>query len=175
MCFGADFILRPCCHTKRKDSIWGLESPNSNSLISCTNRKNRNLCPIQTKKKKSKLLWFSPSLSSSNVPLHPHSHLPTLPSLWSVLGSAMMAWTATMASLILVWSSLSSSICSRRRIWAASFRVASEKKFILVSHWWFCFIGYMCPHCSTLQSVTIKKVGNHWLTPPQFALPVLLA
>ncbi len=71
-----------------------------------------------------------PALS---VPLHPHSHLPTLPSLWSVFGSAMMAWTATMASLILVWSSLSSSMCSRRRIWAASFRVASEEKKLFLT------------------------------------------
>ena len=37
----------------------------------------------------------------------------------------MMAWTATMASLIFVCSSLSSSMCSNRRIWAASLRTAS--------------------------------------------------
>lgn len=55
-------------------------------------------------------------------------HLPTLPSLWSVLGSAMMAWTATMASLILVCSSRSSSMCSRRRIWAASLITASGER-----------------------------------------------
>lgn len=56
----------------------------------------------------------------------------------------MMAWTATMASLILVWSSLSSSMCSRRRIWAASFRVASENTFIL---------GYNCE---------LRFVNDHW-------------
>lgn len=66
-------------------------------------------------------------------------HLPTFPSLWSVFGSAMMAWTATMASLILVWSSLSSSMCSRRKIWAASFRVASGKRrFYVFRTAWSC-------------------------------------
>lgn len=40
---------------------------------------------------KTQSLCFSPSLLFSCVPLHPRSHLPTLPSLWSVLGLAMMA------------------------------------------------------------------------------------
>lgn len=116
-----------------------LQIPDSNSLISCNNRKNTNsfMSNSYDRLLLSKSNWNPRSpVPSSSVPLHPHSHLPTLPSLWSVLGSAMMAWTATMASLILVWSSLSSSMCSRRRIWAASFRVASEEKFILLCHPW---------------------------------------
>lgn len=136
----------PCCSTKMKDSIWKLgiclafpQIPTSNTLISCNNRNNTNsFMSISNQERpflksnensRGSVLPFLPS----SVPLHPRSHLPTLPSLWSVLGSAMMAWTATMASLILVWSSLSSSMCSRRRIWAASFRVASEEKCILLS------------------------------------------
>lgn len=98
------------------------QQKNTNLFLSNSN-KNR----LFFSKIKLKLPLCIPSLSSG-TPLHPRSHLPTLPSLWSVLGSAMMAWTATMASLILVWSSLSSSMCSRRRIWAASFRVASERR-----------------------------------------------
>lgn len=81
------------------------------------------------KKKKIKTPIFQSFSSPFFVCLLPH--LPTFPSLWSVLGSAMMACTATMASLILVCSSRSSSMCSRRRIWAASFRVASGRKSIL--------------------------------------------
>lgn len=63
-------------------------------------------------------------------------HLPTFPRRWSVFGSAMMACTATMASLIFVWSSRSSSMCRSRRIRAASFRVASgcEKKTSAVNY-----------------------------------------
>lgn len=107
-------------------------TPYSNNLLLHYSEQKILLCSMTNIKFQS-LLFFIKLPSSS-------SHLPTLPSLWSVLGSAMMAWTATMASLILVWSSLSSSICSRRRIWAASFRVASEKTFILGTNWELCFV-----------------------------------
>lgn len=86
-------------------------------------------CNAITEKQNQRLQKFNSCLFLYSTSLFfPYSHLPTLPSLWSVLGSAMMAWTATMASLILVCSSLSSSMCSRRRIWAASFRVASTDR-----------------------------------------------
>lgn len=108
------------------------EIPNLNSPISCNNGKKINKKSLmsfnQTKGFSSQKSNQVQSLTSFAVRHRPRSHLPTLPSRWSVLGSAMMAWTATMASLILVCSSLSSSMCSRRRIWAASFRVASEEK-----------------------------------------------
>lgn len=57
-------------------------------------------------------------------------YTPTRPSDWSVLGLAVMAWTATMASLILVWSSLNSVTCNKRIILAASFTAESEMKKI---------------------------------------------
>ena len=57
-------------------------------------------------------------------------YTPTRPSDWSVLGLAVMACTATMASLILVWSSLNSVTCNKRIILAASLTAESEMKKI---------------------------------------------
>lgn len=111
---------------RKKLSIWGLKTAWTRAITETIN-----LFSILKRKK----------IQNSHTPVplplffsvSPGPYLPTFPSLWSVLGSAMMAWTATMASLILVCSSRSSSMCSRRRIWAASFRVASGGKCICLN------------------------------------------
>ena len=60
----------------------------------------------------------------------PTYHTPIRPSDWSVLGLAVMAWTATMASLIRVWRSRNSVTCNNLIILAASLIAESEIKSI---------------------------------------------
>lgn len=60
----------------------------------------------------------------------PTYHTPIRPSDWSVLGLAVMAWTATMASLIRVWRSRNSVTCNNLIILAASLTAESEIKSI---------------------------------------------